>query len=165
MLRIRLRRVGKKGKPSYRIVVAESTSPRDGRYVEWIGHYDPMADPPAISLKEDRALEWLKQGAQPSDAVKRILDKTGILPRTPVFRTITPSSPVEAPEASAPTVTVVAVAAPVAAPDDAPPTAEAEEPVAEAEETVVEVEEPVVEEPVVEEEAAVDESSEEAPAE
>ena len=73
MLRIRLRRVGKKGKPSYRIVVAEATAPRDGAYLEWIGNYDPMTDPPAVSLKRDRADEWLSRGAQPSDAVRRIL--------------------------------------------------------------------------------------------
>ena len=78
MLRIRLRRVGKKGKPSYRIVVADSRAPRDGAYVEWIGQYDPMVDPPAVTLKEDRAIAWLKQGAQPSDAVKRIFDRDGI---------------------------------------------------------------------------------------
>jgi small subunit ribosomal protein S16 len=79
MLRIRLRRVGKKGKPSYRIVVAESLAPRDGAYVEWIGNYDPMADPPASTIKEDRAIAWLKNGAQPSDAVRRIFDRGGIL--------------------------------------------------------------------------------------
>ncbi len=78
MLRIRLRRVGKKGKPSYRIVVAESAAPRDGAFVEWIGHYDPMVDPPAVTLKADRAIAWLKQGAQPSDAVRRIFDWDGI---------------------------------------------------------------------------------------
>ena len=78
MLRIRLRRVGKKKNPSYRIVVADVTAPRDGAYVEWIGHYDPMTDPPTISLKEDRAIAWLKQGAQPSDAEKRIFDRDGI---------------------------------------------------------------------------------------
>lgn len=78
MLRIRLRRVGKKGHPSYRIVVADSSAPRDGAYVEWIGQYDPMVDPPAVVLKEDRAIAWLSQGAQPSDAVKRIFDRDGI---------------------------------------------------------------------------------------
>lgn len=78
MLRIRLRRVGKKRKPSYRIVVAEARSPRDGSYLEWIGNYDPMTDPPTTSLKVDRAVQWLSQGAQPSDAVRRILDKNGI---------------------------------------------------------------------------------------
>ena len=81
MLRIRLRRVGKKGHPSYRIVVADSRAPRDGAYVEWIGHYDPMTDPPSVTLKEDRAIAWLKQGAQPSDAVKRILERDGVYDR------------------------------------------------------------------------------------
>jgi small subunit ribosomal protein S16 len=78
MLRIRLRRVGKKGHPSYRIVVADSRAPRDGAYVEWIGQYDPMTDPPSVTLKEDRAIAWLNQGAQPSDAVKRILERDGV---------------------------------------------------------------------------------------
>ena len=81
MLRIRLRRVGKKGHPSYRIVVADSRAPRDGAYVEWIGQYDPMTDPPSVTLKEDRAIAWLNQGAQPSDAVKRILERDGVYER------------------------------------------------------------------------------------
>ena len=81
MLRIRLRRVGKKGHPSYRIVVADSRAPRDGAYVEWIGQYDPMTDPPSVTLKEDRAIAGLNQGAQPSDAVKRILERDGVYDR------------------------------------------------------------------------------------
>ncbi len=79
MLRIRLSRVGKKGKPAYRIVVAEAKAPRDGSYLEWIGTYDPMQNPPAITIKQDRALHWLRLGAQASDPVKRILDKNGVL--------------------------------------------------------------------------------------
>ncbi|MSQ05670.1 MAG: 30S ribosomal protein S16 [Dehalococcoidia bacterium] len=75
MLRIRLRRVGKRGAPSYRIVVAEAASPRDGAYIEWIGHYDPKIDPPAITLKLDRAEEWIRKGAQPSEAVQHMIDK------------------------------------------------------------------------------------------
>ena len=78
MLRIRLKRVGKKGHPSYRIVVADSRAPRDGAYVEWIGNYDPMVDPPAINYTEDRAIAWLEKGAQPSDAVRRILVRDGV---------------------------------------------------------------------------------------
>ena len=78
MLRIRLKRVGKKGKPSYRIVVADSRAPRDGAYVDWIGHYDPMVDPPATTLRNDRAIEWLRKGAQPSDAVQHIFVRSGI---------------------------------------------------------------------------------------
>ena len=78
MLRIRLRRVGKKGKPSYRIVVADSRAPRDGAYVEWIGHYDPLYDPPKVSLNVDKAVHWLKKGAQPSESVQRIFRWNGI---------------------------------------------------------------------------------------
>ena len=84
MLRIRLRRVGKRGRPAYRIVVAESRAPRDGAYLDWIGTYDPMKDPPAFTLKTDRANEWLGKGAQPSDAVKRILDWNELLAAQPV---------------------------------------------------------------------------------
>ena len=79
MLRIRLARVGKKKRPAYRIVVAEAKSPRDGAYLEWIGTYDPMQNPPAITLKQDRALHWLRLGAQASDPVQRILDRNGVL--------------------------------------------------------------------------------------
>ena len=79
MLRIRLSRVGKKGHPSYRIVVADVAAPRDGSYLEWIGNYDPMKDPPAVTLKQDRAAHWLSVGAQPSDPVLRILEKSGVM--------------------------------------------------------------------------------------
>ena len=81
MVRIRLRRVGAKGQPSYRIVVADSRSPRDGRYVEVIGFYNPLTDPPTMHVQEDRALYWLGVGAQPSESVKRILDKLGTAAR------------------------------------------------------------------------------------
>ncbi len=79
MLRIRLRRVGAKKKPSYRLVVADQRSPRDGAFVEIIGHFDPMTDPETIVVKEERALHWLKQGAQPSETTARLLGKAGIL--------------------------------------------------------------------------------------
>jgi len=72
MLRIRLRRVGKKKQPSYRIVVADSRKPRDGAFVDHLGHYDPLQSPPAIRLDKVRALEWIQKGAQPSEAVQRI---------------------------------------------------------------------------------------------
>ena len=75
MLRIRLSRVGKKKRPSYRVVVAEAKAPRDGSYIEWIGTYDPMQNPPAINIKRDRAQYWLGLGAQASDPVKRLLEK------------------------------------------------------------------------------------------
>jgi small subunit ribosomal protein S16 len=81
MLRIRLRRVGKKKQPSYRIVVAESSAPRDGRFVEVIGFYNPRTEPETITLKEARILYWLGVGAQPSESVNRILNTTGTLDR------------------------------------------------------------------------------------
>ena len=75
MVKIRLRRVGAKKQPSYRIVVADSRAPRDGRFIENIGHYDPRTDPPTVSVKQDRALYWLSVGAQPTDAVQRFFKK------------------------------------------------------------------------------------------
>src|SRR5258708_28589778 len=77
MVRIRLRRVGLKNQPSYRIVVADGESPRDGRYIEIIGFYNPRTEPSTMDLKEDRALYWLSVGAQPSEPVERILNKLG----------------------------------------------------------------------------------------
>ncbi len=77
MLKIRLRRVGAKKQPSYRIVIAEADNPRDGRFLENIGHYNPRTEPAAISVNEERALHWLSMGAQPTDAVHRIFGWTG----------------------------------------------------------------------------------------
>jgi small subunit ribosomal protein S16 len=81
MVRIRLRRVGAKGQPSYRIVVADSRSPRDGRIIESIGHYNPLTDPPTVAVDEERALHWLSVGAQPFEAVHGILSNLGTLGR------------------------------------------------------------------------------------
>ena len=79
MLRIRLRRMGARKHPSYRLVVADMRSPRDGAFVEIIGNYDPMTNPETVVIKEERALYWLKNGAQPSDTTARLLGKAGIL--------------------------------------------------------------------------------------
>lgn len=79
MLRIRLRRVGARKKPSYRLVVADIRAPRDGAFVDIIGHYDPMTNPETIVVKEEKALHWLRQGAKPSDTTARLLGKAGIL--------------------------------------------------------------------------------------
>jgi small subunit ribosomal protein S16 len=81
MLRIRLSRTGKKRQPSYRVVVAEKESKRDGRIVELIGHYNPLPNPAVYRIKEDRALYWLGIGAQPSDAVRILLEKQGTFER------------------------------------------------------------------------------------
>lgn len=79
MLTIRLRRVGKRGQPAYRIVVTDSRAKRDGAFVQELGHYDPLRDPPAVTLDDERARAWLSKGAQPSEAVRLILTKRGIL--------------------------------------------------------------------------------------
>ncbi|HHZ16492.1 MAG TPA: 30S ribosomal protein S16 [Peptococcaceae bacterium] len=77
--RIRLRRMGAKKAPFYRLVVADSRTPRDGRFIEEIGYYDPTKDPIVLKVDEERALYWLKTGAQPSETVKSLLNKAGIL--------------------------------------------------------------------------------------
>ncbi len=79
MLRIRLRRVGKKGHATYRMVVADQRAPRDGAFIESLGAYDPHATPPASNLNADRAREWLSKGAQPSEAAEKILKRAGII--------------------------------------------------------------------------------------
>lgn len=77
MVKIRLMRVGKKKQPSYRVVVADSRSPRDGRIIEAIGHYQPRQDPSVIEIDNDRAVYWLQRGAQPSDQVRNLLGLSG----------------------------------------------------------------------------------------
>ncbi len=79
MVRIRLRRVGRKKQPIYRIVVADSQSPRDGRFIEIIGNYSPRQGENAIDLKTERANYWLDNGAQPSDTVRSLLRRAGVL--------------------------------------------------------------------------------------
>lgn len=79
MLRIRLRRVGKRKSPAYRIVVADSRSPRDGAFVEIIGHYNPLTDPMTLSIDGEKALKWIRQGAQPSERVAKLMASQGLL--------------------------------------------------------------------------------------
>ena len=165
MIRIRLARVGKKGHPSYRIVVADISAPRDGSYLEWIGNYDPMADPPAVTLKSERAAHWLSMGAIPSDAVARIMDQNGLMERTHTHKTATKKSGEEestggAPAAvAAPAAETAADEAPVdeAPADDAPAEEVAPEEEASAEEAPAEEEAPVEEAPA--EELADDEEA------
>ena len=78
MVKLRLTRVGKKKQPSYRLVAAPSRSPRDGRFIEILGHYNPLTNPPSVVLKEERIIHWLKEGAQPSESVKKIFITAGI---------------------------------------------------------------------------------------
>ena len=79
MVKIRLRRVGAKKAPFYRVVVADSRYPRDGRFIEEIGTYNPMADPSEVKIDGERAKQWIANGAQPTDTVKDLLKKAGVL--------------------------------------------------------------------------------------
>ena len=85
MVKIRLRRVGAKKKPSYRLVVADSQAPRDGAFIAIIGHFDPLTDPETITIDEEKALTWLRQGAQPTATAARLLSKVGIMEK---FKTV-----------------------------------------------------------------------------
>src|SRR6266571_2403746 len=92
-VRIRLRRLGAKKRPFYRVVVADQRSPRDGRFIEAIGKYHPLEDPSLIEIDEERALEWLMKGAQPSQAVQNLLRVSGIWEK---FRANRPEKPKKA---------------------------------------------------------------------
>lgn len=78
-VKIRLKRMGDKKRPTYRIVVADSRSPRDGRFIETVGTYNPLKEPSEVKIEEDAVLNWLSEGAQPSDTVRNILSKEGIM--------------------------------------------------------------------------------------
>ena len=80
---IRLRRTGRSKKPAYRVVVADSRAARDGRFIEVIGHYDPLTNPPTIVIKLDKASEWIKKGAQPTAAVRKLLSIAAAAPPAP----------------------------------------------------------------------------------
>ena len=89
MLKIRLRRTGAKKQPAYRVVVAESTAPRDGTFIENLGHYNPLTTPTTFTVKEDRVREWLQRGAQPTERVARLLTSRGITTTTAAAATTT----------------------------------------------------------------------------
>jgi small subunit ribosomal protein S16 len=162
-VKIRLMRVGKKKQPTYRVVVADGRSPRDGRFIEIIGQYAPREDPSRISIDADSALAWLRKGAQPTEQVQKLLTSTGVWAQYEAERkkpAVTKLSrrgymtgkvapgvkqPKEAPAVEAP---APAAAAPVAA-----------APVAEAPADDAPVEEPVTEEPVTEEAPAAEEAA------
>lgn len=93
MVRIRLRRIGAKGQPSYRLVAADKESPRDGRFLEILGFYNPRTHPATIQLKEDRIYEWMSKGAQPSDSAAQVLRSAGYFERYERFKK---GEPVEA---------------------------------------------------------------------
>jgi small subunit ribosomal protein S16 len=127
-VKMRLMRMGKKKSPSYRVVVVDGRSPRDGRYIEQIGRYDPQQDPSLVEIDNDKATDWLAKGAQPTEAVEKLLNISGALNtmkvRTGKIHTVGAATPATAP---------------------APATAPESEPAADG---------PVADEPVLEETAA-----------
>ena len=79
MVKIRIRRMGAKKSPFYRIIVADSRSPRDGRFIEEVGYYNPMTEPVTLKVEEEKVQKWLASGAQPTETVKSLLTKSGII--------------------------------------------------------------------------------------
>ena len=86
MVRFRLRRIGLKGQPTYRIVATDKESPRDGRFLEILGFYNPRTQPATIHVKEDRAYNWMKNGAQPTESVAQVFKSAGVLERYDRFK-------------------------------------------------------------------------------
>src|SRR5574342_1111549 len=93
MVRIRLRRIGLKGQPTYRIVAADKESPRDGRFLEILGFYNPRTEPATIHVKEDRAYQWMKDGTLPTESVEKVFKSAGVMDR---FERFKKGEPVEA---------------------------------------------------------------------
>ena len=87
MVKIRLRRMGAKKQPTYRFVVADVKSPRDGRFLEILGHYNPRTEPKTLVVDQEKAKEWLGKGAQPSDPVRRLFAELGLVERGPISET------------------------------------------------------------------------------
>ncbi|MDR9450532.1 MAG: 30S ribosomal protein S16, partial [Acidimicrobiia bacterium] len=144
-VKIRLKRTGKKKQPTYRVVVADGRSPRDGRFIEEIGRYDPRQDPSIVEIDNDKALEWLKKGAQPTDPVRKLLVISGAWSRFKVARgeihTVgSQSAPSQAKSKPAPAAEAGSVAA-----TTAEAVAETAEAVAETAEAVAETAEAVAE--------------------
>jgi len=95
MVKIRLRRVGAKNRPMYRVVVTDSRSPRDGAFIEVIGNYNSLADPETININQEKAIHWLEKGAQPTETVFRLLSKTGVIGK---FQETHPSYKIKTPK-------------------------------------------------------------------
>ena len=86
MVRLRLRRIGLKGQPTYRVVAADKESPRDGRFLEILGFYNPRTQPATIHLKEDRVFHWMKNGALPTESVEQVFKSAGVMDRWERFK-------------------------------------------------------------------------------
>jgi len=131
LVKIRLRRIGAKKNPTYRIVVADSRAPRDGAFIAIIGHYNPLTDPETVVIDGEKALGWLKQGAQPTDTAARLLAKAGII-EEPQARKEKMKAGAPKGKASKKKAKAVAAEEPKAEVAEAPKAAAAEEPKAEA---------------------------------
>ncbi len=113
MVKIRLKRMGAKKRPFYRLVVADSRSPRDGKFIEEIGFYDPLPNPAKVQIDADKVREWMRRGARPSDVARKLLEREGILQRSAQTRRTPPpatAAAAEQPAAEAPPVADVEVA-------------------------------------------------------
>ena len=124
-MKIRLARVGKKKQPTYRVVVADARAPRDGKYVEILGHYNPRSEPSVFEIDEEKARTWLSKGAQPTERIHKLLATKGLM-EAPVFA---PPKPKAAPQATAPAAAAPSAAATAVAepPAEAPAEPEASE--------------------------------------
>ena len=165
-VKLRLMRMGKKKQPTYRVVAADSRSPRNGRFIEIVGTYQPREDPSVIQIDNDKAVHWLRHGAQPTERVEKLLkisgaweEFTGVAPEVPPTPEPTPNKGYTAPAPPKPPKAVVEAEAKVE--EEAAEEAPAEEEAPAAEEAPAEEEAPV-EEAAAEEEAP---AAEEAPAE
>jgi small subunit ribosomal protein S16 len=160
--RIRLRRMGSNKRPFFRVVVADQRSPRDGRFIENIGMYHPLDDPSVIQIDQDRALHWLRVGAQPSDQVRNLMRKTGIWDEFVKERpSAAPAAPKQRPDKPKVSKKAKAKAETAATEPATPPAPEPEAPLAEP----AAAEEPVVAEASAAEAVEAVEPAEETPAE
>jgi small subunit ribosomal protein S16 len=158
-VKIRLMRVGKKKQPTYRVIVADSRSPRDGRFIEILGQYEPRQDPSLVNIDTDRAVHWLKRGAQPTEQVAKILGIAGVWD---AYKSDTGKESAAKPKAKTPKAktveeqpapTAAAAPAPAAAPAAEAPAAEAPAEEVPAEEAASAEEAPAEEAASAEEEA------------
>jgi small subunit ribosomal protein S16 len=127
LVKIRLKRMGAKKRPFYRLVVADSRSPRDGKFIEEIGYYDPLPNPATVRIDVDKVHEWMRKGARPSDVARKLLEREGILQRSAQSRRVT------APAAAAPEAPAATPEAPAAAEEPAVEAAVEEERAVESE--------------------------------
>ena len=127
MVKIRLKRMGAKKRPFYRLVVADSRSPRDGKFIEEIGYYDPLPTPATVRIDVDKVHEWMRRGARPSDVARKLLEREGILQRSAQSRRVVTPEAKPAEEAPAAAAPAAAAEAPASAEEAAEVEAVAEE--------------------------------------